>query len=133
MNPIVKTAVETTATNGVETEVQLELSKVSLESSEIQSINGNNADEDNLLLEKPESALEQLAKNLETIGKYKDIDNDVKEMDMIAFKIFTPNFEKSEYVIGLVESIIGRNAPEQQDYDLMLQIMGKQIIIKYLV
>lgn len=126
MSPVVKTAAENTVTNGVETEVQVELSKVSIESSEVQPLNGNNVDEGNLSLEKPESALEQLAKNLETIGKYKDIDNDVKEMDMIAFKIFTPNFEKSDYVIGLVESIIGRNAPEQQDFDLMLQIMGKR-------
>lgn len=127
MSPVVKTAAENTVTNGVETEVQHELSKVSLESStEVQPLNGNNVDEDNLSLEKPESALEQLAKNLETIGKYKNIDNDVKEMDMIAFKIFTPNFEKSDYVIGLVESIIGRNAPEQHDFDLMLQIMGKR-------
>lgn len=127
MSPVVKTAAENTVTNGVETEVQHELSKVSLESStEVQPLNGNNVDEDNPSLEKPESALEQLAKNLETIGKYKNIDNDVKEMDMIAFKIFTPNFEKSDYVIGLVESIIGRNAPEQHDFDLMLQIMGKR-------
>lgn len=76
-------------------------------------------------VDRQETALENLAKNLETIGKYKDMQNDVKEMDMIAFKVFTPDFVKSNYVIGLVEAVIGKNAPEQQDYDLTLLIMGK--------
>ncbi|XP_055301361.1 uncharacterized protein LOC129567971 isoform X3 [Sitodiplosis mosellana] len=133
VTPIVNTAVETPVTNGVEAEAepeaQIQASNVTLEPPEVQPINGNNADNGNLPLEKAEPALEQLAKNLETIGKYKDMHNDVKEMDMIAFKVFTLNFEKSDYVIGLVESIIGRTTPEQQDYDLMLQIMagGKHI------
>lgn len=73
----------------------------------------------------PESALEQLANQPEAISKYTDMTNDVKEMDIIAFKVFTPNFEQSNYIIGLVESIVGRTAPDQQDYDLVLQIMGK--------
>lgn len=76
-------------------------------------------------VEKPKSALENLAKDLDTTGKYKDMNNDVKETDMIAFKVFTPSFEKSDYVIGLVESIIGKERPDQQDYDLALSIMGK--------
>lgn len=75
------------------------------------------------------SALEQLANQPETINKYNDMTNDVKEMDMIAFKVFTPNFEQSNYVIGLVEEIVGRTTPDQQDYDLVLQIMGKNIIL----
>lgn len=77
--------------------------------------------------EKPLSALEILAKDLESIGKYKDMNNEVKETDMIAFKVFTPSFEKSPYIIGLVESIIGRESPDQQDYDFALTIMGKLI------
>lgn len=82
-------------------------------------------DDIDMSVEKPKSALENLAEDLETIGKYKDMNNDVKETDMIAFKVFTPNFEKSDYVIGLVESIIGKERPDQQDYDLSLSIMGK--------
>lgn len=77
----------------------------------------------------PESALEQLANQPETISKYNDMTNDVKEMDMIAFKVFTPSFEQSNYVIGLVEEIIGRTTADQQDYDLVLQIMGENTIL----
>lgn len=77
----------------------------------------------------PESALEQLANQPEAISKYNDMTNDVKEMDMIAFKVFTPNFEQSNYIIGLVEEIVGRTTTDQQDYDLVLQIMGKSIIL----
>lgn len=73
----------------------------------------------------PESALEQLANQPEAISRYQDMTNDVKEMDMIAFKVFTPTFEQSNYVIGLVEEIVGRATADQQDYDLVLQIMGK--------
>lgn len=76
----------------------------------------------------PESALEQLANQPEAISKYNDMANDAKEMDMIAFKVFTPNFEQSNYVIALVEEIIGRTTADQQDYDLVLQIMGKSLI-----
>lgn len=75
-------------------------------------------------VEKQEPALEKLAKELEASGMYKVMQNDVKEADMIAFKVFTPNFEKSAYVIGLIESIIGKNTSEQQDYDFTLLIMG---------
>lgn len=77
----------------------------------------------------PESALEQLANQPDTIEKYNDMTNDVKEMDMIAFKVFTPNFEQSNYIIGLVETIVGRTTADQQDYDLVLQIMGKCMIL----
>lgn len=77
----------------------------------------------------PESALEQLANQPEAISKYNDMTNDVKEMDMIAFKVFTPNFEQSNYIIGLVEEIVGRTTTDQQDYDLVLQIMGKSRIL----
>lgn len=82
-------------------------------------------DDIDMSVEKPKSALENLAMDLETTGKYKDMNNDAKETDMIAFKVFTPSFEKSDYVIGLVESIIGKERPDQQDYDLALSIMGK--------
>lgn len=81
----------------------------------------------------PESALEQLANQPEAISKYTDMTNDVKEMDMIAFKVFTPNFEQSDYVIGLVEAIVGRTSPNQQDYDLVLQIMGTKFFFFFFV
>lgn len=71
-----------------------------------------------------ESALEKLAKNAEEIQKFKDMNNDVNEMDMIAFKVFTPSYEISDYAIGLVEKIIGNESHNKQDYDLVLQIMG---------
>lgn len=73
-------------------------------------------------LEPKETALEQLAKNLETVGKYRTLDNDIKEYDMIAFKVFKPTFEMSNYVIAMVEEI-SRN--EGADFDLVLLIMGK--------
>lgn len=78
----------------------------------------------------PESALEQLAKNLETAGKYKELIEEAKPNDIIAFKVFTPNFEKSDYIIGLVESINTRNNPN--DYDLILSIMAGSVHIKHL-
>lgn len=97
----------------------------------IQQINGN-AQQKELAAEpiksseeKSEPALELLAKNLETSGNYKDMHNDMKEFDMIAFRVLTKECEKSDYVIGLVECIIGKMTDEQQDYELELQIMGK--------
>ncbi|XP_031634945.1 uncharacterized protein LOC116348174 isoform X2 [Contarinia nasturtii] len=96
--------VETTKTN------------TSSKSIDVVQINGDDAEIKNAPNEKEEPALEHLAKHLETIGKYREIDNDIKEMDMIAFKVFTPNFQKSDYIIGLVESII--------EHDLILQIMA---------
>lgn len=69
-----------------------------------------------------ESALETLAKNLETVGKYKEMQTDVKVNDMIAFKVMTADFQISDYVIGLVEELHGdTNNPS---YDLSLLIMG---------
>lgn len=130
VTPIVTAAVEVPATNGVEAEAQNEVSDVTLKSPEVQPINGNEDDNDGN--SPPESALEQLAKNLEATGKYRDMQNDANEMDMVAFKVFTPNFEMSDYVIGLVESIIGKTAAEQQDFDLTLQIMGKRMMTKHL-
>lgn len=89
-------------------------------------MNGNEVDIKSTANEiEPKSALEQLAQNIDEIEKYKDMNNDAKEMDMIAFKVFTPSFEMSDYVIGLVEKIIGEMSSDQQDYDLVLQIMGK--------
>ena len=129
MTPIVTASVEVPVINGVEAEAQNEVSTVTLKSPEVQPINGNKDDNDGN--SPPESALEQLAKNLEATGKYRDMQNDVKEMDMIAFKVFTPSFEMSDYVIGLVESVIGKTTPEQQDFDLMLQIMGKRMMTKH--
>lgn len=72
--------------------------------------------------ESNESALEKLAKNLEAIGKYRALDNDVKEFDMVAFKVFAPTFQMSNYVIGMVEGI---NRMAGDDFDLTLLIMGK--------
>lgn len=132
VDPVDNSTVETTVTNGVEAKVQCEPLKanqpsVTSESPETQpTTNGKSAENEDLPLEVQESALEKLAKNLETTGKYKELLNDVNEMDMIAFKVFTPSFEMSDYIIGLVESVIGKTAPEQQDFDLMLQIMGKR-------
>lgn len=94
-------------------------------STEIIQLNGHEVEDKGASSEKQQPALEHLAQNLETIGKYKDMENNVKEMDMIAFKVFTPNYEKSDYVIGLVESIIGRHSFDQNDYDLTFLIMGK--------
>lgn len=76
----------------------------------------------------PVSALEQLANQPDEISKHQDMTGDVKEMDMIAFKVFTPNFQQSSYIIGLVEAIVGRTTPDRQDYDLVLQIMGKNLM-----
>lgn len=98
-----------------------------IEASENNSLtNGQNKPNENEEKTKKDSepVLEQLAKNIETLDKYKDMKNVVKQMDMIAFKVFTPNFEKSDYVIGLVESIVGETTSNPQDYDLILQIMG---------
>lgn len=69
------------------------------------------------------TALEELAKNLETIGdKYRSLDNSVKDFDMIAFKVLVPPIEKSSYVIGMVEDI---NRISDSDFYLTLLIMGK--------
>lgn len=70
-----------------------------------------------------ESALEKLAKNLEAIGKYRELQKDVKVNDMIAFKVMTADFQISEYVIGLVEEIHGDTS--DTTYDLTILIMGK--------
>lgn len=70
-----------------------------------------------------ESALENLAKNLEAIGKYKELQKDVKLNDMIAFKVMTADFQISDYVIGLVEELHGDTS--NLSYDLTLLIMGK--------
>lgn len=77
---------------------------------------------------KQETALENLAKNLEKNGKYKDMPSDVKEMDMIAFKVLMPDFVKSDYAIGIIQAIIGKTTPEKEDYDLSVLIMGKNRI-----
>lgn len=73
-------------------------------------------------MEPKETALEQLARNLETVGKYRTLDDDVKEYEMIAFKVFKPTFELSNNVIAMVEEI---NRNEGGDFDLVLLIMGK--------
>lgn len=69
------------------------------------------------------SALESLAQNLEAIGKYRDMEHDVKVNDMIAFKVMTADFQISGYVIGLVEELNGDLST--RSYDLTLLIMGK--------
>lgn len=68
------------------------------------------------------SALEDLAQNLDAIGKYRDMEHDVKVNDMIAFKVMTADFQISGYVIGLVEELLGD--PSTTSYDLTLLIMG---------
>lgn len=70
-----------------------------------------------------ESALENLAKNLEAIGKYRELLTDVKLNDMIAFKVMTEDFQISDYAIGLVEELHGDTS--NRSYDLTLLIMGK--------
>lgn len=81
---------------------------------------GNEAAEQSA--EPNESALERLARNLEAIGKYRALDNDVKEFEMVAFKVFAPTFQMSNYVIGMVEAI---NRKTADDFDLTMLIMGK--------
>lgn len=71
----------------------------------------------------PESALENLAKNLETIGKYRELQSDVKVHDMIAFKVMTADFQISDYVIGMIEELHGDTS--DPSYDLTLLIMGE--------
>lgn len=70
-----------------------------------------------------ESALENLAKNLEATGKYRELQIDVNVNDMIAFKVMTADFQISGYVIGLIEELIGNTS--DPSYDLTLLIMGK--------
>lgn len=103
-------------------------SGVPTESSRDQPLNGDCENRQEIMetsLDKEETALENLAKNLEKNGKYKDLGSEVTETDMIAFKVLTPDFVKSDYVIGLVEAIIGKTTPEREDYDLSFMIMGK--------
>lgn len=74
---------------------------------------------------KTPSALEQLAKNLDEMSNYKILLNIVNPNDIIAFKVFTPSFELSEYIIGMVESFEKTNAINEGDFELTLLIMGK--------
>lgn len=75
---------------------------------------------------KTESALELLAKNLDATGKYRLLTDEVKENDMIAFRVLTPDFETSDYIIGLIEKINKTtNAANQIDWDFTLLIMGE--------
>lgn len=71
------------------------------------------------------SALENLAKNLEKTGKYREMQSDVKVNDMIAFKVMTPDFQVSDYAIGLVEDLEGDTSAS---FDLTLLIMGKTLL-----
>lgn len=129
-NGISANQMETSTTDVSSISVSENGSTVNAQSSEVDTMNGKDEPipPDSQSDAVPESALEKLASQPETIDKYNDMTNDVKEMDMIAFKVFTPNFEQSGYVIGLVEEIVGRTTPQQQDYDLILQIMGKKNI-----
>lgn len=76
------------------------------------------------------SALENLAKNLDSTGGYKNLMGEAKANDIIAFKVFKPNFEKSDYIIGLVETINRRDNPD--DYDLILTIMAGNAHVEHL-
>lgn len=69
------------------------------------------------------SALENLARNLEAIGKYRELQKEVKLNDMIGFKVMTADFQISNYAIGLVEELHGDTS--NLSYDLTLLIMGK--------
>lgn len=73
-----------------------------------------------------ESALEKLAKNLEKDGKFHTLDTNVKIDDFIAFRILSPEFSLSDYVIGLIEQLHGDI--EARNYQLTLQIMGKSFL-----
>lgn len=81
-------------------------------------------------IENKESALEHLAKNLETTGKYRELTEEAKPNDIIAFKVFMPDFQKSDYVIGLVESVNKRDKPN--DYDIIFTIMAGSVHIQHL-
>lgn len=69
-----------------------------------------------------ESALDQLAKNFETVGKYRPLDADLKVNDMIAFRVMTTDFRLSDYAIGMIEEIDGDVS--SADCNFTIQIMG---------
>lgn len=85
------------------------------------------------------SALEQLAKNLDNMTNYKTLQNNVNLNDIVAFKVFMPSFELSEYIIGMVEAVENKNAMNDGDFELTLLIMGKWalsvcfLFIKYII
>lgn len=79
------------------------------------------------------SALEQLAKNLDEMSNHKPLLNDVNQNDIIAFKVFMPTFELSEYIIGMVESFERNNAINEGDFEITLLIMGKYNIFFNLI
>lgn len=76
---------------------------------------------------KAPSALEQLAKNLDEMGKQNPLLNEVNPNDIIAFKVFMPSFQLSEYIIGMVESFEDNHKIDERDFDITLLIMGKNI------
>lgn len=79
---------------------------------------------------KKESALENLAKNLESIGKYKELtcghSDNVKQNDIIAFKVLGTDLKMTDYIIAMVEDVEKKRGDnvDQMDYDLILLIMG---------
>lgn len=78
------------------------------------------------------SALEELSKNTETMEKLESIGANslLKTADIIAYKVFTPSFEKSGYIIAIIEEI---HIPDGEtletvgmNYDLTVDILGKR-------
>lgn len=59
------------------------------------------------------------------MGTHQPLGSDVKATDLIAFKVFTPEFTASGYVIGMVDHVERRNSNNADDFDLSLSILGK--------
>lgn len=80
------------------------------------------------------TALEALSQNNAQLDNFARIDpkSPIKNGDIIAFKVFTPSLEVSNYIIALVEVV---HIPSDKsfdtinmDYDLTIEIMGKDFI-----
>lgn len=85
--------------------------------------------------EATEPALEILARNLDISDKCKELLGEAQQNDIIAFKVFTPDFQMSnQHVIGLVDSVIKRDSAVNRtdDYDLILTIMAGNSQIEHL-
>lgn len=120
-------------TIGLNKKVKSEIVDCSDENMDLVRTSGEN--DSNLSMtsnEKKESALEHLAKNLESTGKYQELtgqqSDNIKPNDIIAFKVFGPDLKGklSDYIIAMVEDVKKKHDDDvdQLDYDLILSIMG---------
>lgn len=102
---------------------------------EIQTISPDEKPTENLRTKA--TALEALAQNSEQLDSFARMEpkTPIKIGDIIAFKVFTPSLEISNYIIALVEVV---HIPSDKsfdtinmDYDLTIEIMGRYIIYEY--